>query len=800
MRNSLSVLTLILCFPILVFSQTSVSGIINQYAAVTAFDTCEMSVSVTNPEFFKKNDRIFLFQAGGAIIASSNDDRFGDVTDMRSAGKFELNEIDSVGGGRLFLRFKFKNNYEISGGLQVISFPKYDNLVVSDTLKAKAWDGKSGGIIAFEATILTLNAPISATGVGFRGGAVKRCPTCRGGPGGFGAKSYREFFYDWNTGDEDDCGGQKGEGISPYIGGKDAGRGAQANGGGGGNNHKSGGGGGANIGPGGQGGIHEDGNCNGQNPGLGGKPLIMRGLERFFFGGGGGCGHNKDLSNSAGGNGGGGIFIKAATLNGNNQSIVANGLGAEALNGDGAGGGGAGGFLALEIATTNSKVRLEAKGGKGGDNGTDGMRDFGPGGGGGGGFIVYSNTTIPASTSAIGGVSGRNITLNKNADARAGSDGRAVLDANLKFQPSKDSVIRTINISFQPEAAQICDGQNTTLSVEAQGVSLKYQWFVSSGNNITALSENNTYQGTTTPTLTIKNAQSAELNPNFYYCVISSNCAAFQTATTARITLKIKSLPTPFFTFDKNNNTVSFKNGSSNATTYDWKFGDGKTESVTNPTHTYAVQDTYRVVLTAKNECGSRSFDTLINLASAPKAGFSAKTTNTCSPATLKFENESSDNVRKFFWTFPGGTPSTSSQAAPSVSYATSGTFDVVLVVENPVGRDTFIRKNYIRVNDKPLASFTNTKDGLKVQFTNTSTAATTYKWLFGNGDSSRAVNPLYTYKTAGTYIVRLEATNTCGTTVVLEQIVVFGLPTATVSTSRSQGCAPLIVDFGLRA
>lgn len=60
----------------------------------------------------------------------------------------------------------------------------------------------------------------------------------------------------------------------------------------------------------------------------------------------------------------------------------------------------------------------------------------------------------------------------------------------------------------------------------------------------------------------------------------------------------------------------------------------------------------------------------------------------------------------------------------------------------------------------QPTASFTFTKNELKVTFTNTSKNAQSYIWDFGDGMTSKVINPVHTYSKAGTYSVSLKATN----------------------------------------
>ena len=63
----------------------------------------------------------------------------------------------------------------------------------------------------------------------------------------------------------------------------------------------------------------------------------------------------------------------------------------------------------------------------------------------------------------------------------------------------------------------------------------------------------------------------------------------------------------------------------------------------------------------------------------------------------------------------------------------------------------------------KPVAGFTGAIDGLRIDFTNTSTNALTYSWDFGDGSSSTQANPSHTYAAAGAFTVVLTATNDAG-------------------------------------
>lgn len=74
-----------------------------------------------------------------------------------------------------------------------------------------------------------------------------------------------------------------------------------------------------------------------------------------------------------------------------------------------------------------------------------------------------------------------------------------------------------------------------------------------------------------------------------------------------------------------------------------------------------------------------------------------------------------------------------------------------------------------------PKASFTSEATELTVAFTSTSTDATSYSWDFGDGNSSTDENASNTYAAAGTYTVKLTATNDDGSDTAEEEITVEG-------------------------
>ena len=62
-----------------------------------------------------------------------------------------------------------------------------------------------------------------------------------------------------------------------------------------------------------------------------------------------------------------------------------------------------------------------------------------------------------------------------------------------------------------------------------------------------------------------------------------------------------KLAPQAKFSYSTNGLEVSFKNQSTNAQSYVWNFGNGKTSTQKDPSITYSAEGTYSVSLTASN-------------------------------------------------------------------------------------------------------------------------------------------------------------------------------------------------------
>ncbi len=157
--------------------------------------------------------------------------------------------------------------------------------------------------------------------------------------------------------------------------------------------------------------------------------------------------------------------------------------------------------------------------------------------------------------------------------------------------------------------------------------------------------------------------------------------------------------------------------------------------------------------------------------AAAPVAGFTSDNQSIVVGNSVNFSDVSTSNPTSWSWVFEGGTPATSTEENPVVKYDTPGTYDVSLVAANLYGSDTIFKANYIVVTvPAPVADFTSDNQSIvvgdTVNFNDVSTNnPTSWAWLFEGGTpaTSAEQNPKVKYETAGTYQVRLIASNEGG-------------------------------------
>ncbi|WP_126973628.1 PKD domain-containing protein [Gynurincola endophyticus] len=168
---------------------------------------------------------------------------------------------------------------------------------------------------------------------------------------------------------------------------------------------------------------------------------------------------------------------------------------------------------------------------------------------------------------------------------------------------------------------------------------------------------------------------------------------------------------TPDFEFDKaqiiQDESVQFTDKTTGLPTeWLWTFTNENNYSFTSteksPLIKFEEPGIYTVTLKAKNPVSEKEIIkedviTVIDL-TAVNADFKATTTATYTGAQITFSDLSIGTVENRTWTFEGGSPATSSDASPVVTYSTPGRYKVTLHVSNSEKSSTKEVEHYMMV------------------------------------------------------------------------------------------------------
>ncbi len=153
----------------------------------------------------------------------------------------------------------------------------------------------------------------------------------------------------------------------------------------------------------------------------------------------------------------------------------------------------------------------------------------------------------------------------------------------------------------------------------------------------------------------------------------------------AKFSISGYELPTP--------STITFINISSNATSYEWNFGDGFTSTLFNPTHSYSFSGSYLLRLKATGPGGADSVCKLVTIEAPPPSNQSAfsyyqeKCAGTPFGISFKTVNPLSTNP---VWDFGNG--NVFLQRDPIVQFLTPGDYTIKYSTQISGVRDTVIR------------------------------------------------------------------------------------------------------------
>lgn len=341
---------------------------------------------------------------------------------------------------------------------------------------------------------------------------------------------------------------------------------------------------------------------------------------------------------------------------------------------------------------------------------------------------------------------------------------------------NKDSVTIHVN-PFIPSAGfsatRVCFRDTTvftnTTSIPAGGVISTYKWNI-----------------TTTDSTSVKDTLFRFNAPGQYQvkltAVTDSGCKS-----SIIKTVIIDTLPKADFSSaticDKGTATfTSLSKDSIGITSLNWDLGDGVKTTGTLINHVYPDTGWYNVQLIALAQTGCRDTITkaiFVNPNPAPQFN---STKAACLKGPIQFTDESTVARGKITsWTWNLGDGVKVQEQNPSYVYKNLGKFDVsLLVVSDSSCSASASKAAEASIYPIPEANFSVTVKSRKVldnwwEFKNSSKDAISYKWYFGDGDSSMLSNPSHTYQDSGHYVVTLIAIgqNQCADTLRYKEIYV---------------------------
>ncbi len=215
--------------------------------------------------------------------------------------------------------------------------------------------------------------------------------------------------------------------------------------------------------------------------------------------------------------------------------------------------------------------------------------------------------------------------------------------------------------------------------------------------------------------------------------------------------------------------TVNFAHPGGGVYTYNWNFGDGNSSTQQSPSHVYASNGTYTVVLTITDVTGCTDTYTLpnnIQVNSGVNNFNPAAPVTACAPFTINL-NDNSPATSGWLWSFGDG--ETATVQNPVYTYTDPGTYIVTLQTQSSGSSCSQSISPYATyIINGGSAGFDVTQTlcpPFTATFNDQSVNAVSWLWDFGDGTTSTQQNPVHVYTTPGSYNVSLTITTAQGCT-----------------------------------
>jgi gliding motility-associated-like protein len=260
--------------------------------------------------------------------------------------------------------------------------------------------------------------------------------------------------------------------------------------------------------------------------------------------------------------------------------------------------------------------------------------------------------------------------------------------------------------------------------------------------------------------------------------IVTADSSGVTCTDTVVKTITVHALPTVYIQSDPNPSCVTvparfFGTSGQKIQSWQWDFGDGKSDTLQNVSHLYPDTGTYRVALHVidTNHCANTDSSFFQKVNPAPTLDFSWNINPAAVTDNLQFTATGEGNVTAWHWDFGDG--DTANIQNPTHQFADTGQYHVTLsIIVDGLCTNALTKTVHIEPLPAPDFSVSPACMNDTTFFTDLSTTPvgtiTTRKWYFGDGDSlilnDTSNTPVtHIYRLSTTYQVTLQVMNSEG-------------------------------------
>ncbi len=284
-------------------------------------------------------------------------------------------------------------------------------------------------------------------------------------------------------------------------------------------------------------------------------------------------------------------------------------------------------------------------------------------------------------------------------------------------------------------------------------------------------------------------ATAGEVSAGFVILTFSTTNNGICAGVSDQVKIDFRDKPTANFTVNTVclNQTTVFTDQSINTSglgslnTWQWQMGDGGNSTAVNPIYTYTNAGTFTAQLVVSNTFNC--YDTVyrpVTVYALPNASFTISRACTGSAQLISFTDQSSISAPAsipssgYYYDFGGFGFAYSKDT--SLVFPAQGIYNITHEVTSNNGCKSIITKT-VDITPRPLAKFIYINNsglslGANVSFIDSSKAAVSWSWDFGNTLTSNLQNPTTNYLSNGSYTVTLTITDQFGCTSTYSQVI----------------------------